>query len=129
MSSLDDAPHGEGLARPAALAADHRAAEDLNPFLVALPDPHPHIHRVPDGEFGTIGPQVLVFEVVQAAHVVLPKAGSACAERSRKPSPVLTAIGADEDFGTIRFSFGRDTTPAEVETAAELLVNAVNDFK
>jgi cysteine desulfurase len=60
---------------------------------------------------------------------VLVSAGSACSERSRKPSPVLTAIGADKDYGTIRFSFGRDTTAEDVRNACQVLIDAVNDFK
>ncbi|MCG8419423.1 MAG: cysteine desulfurase [Proteobacteria bacterium] len=59
---------------------------------------------------------------------VLVSAGSACSERSRKPSPVLTAIGASRDDGTIRFSFGRDTTRQDIERAAEILIDAVKDF-
>lgn len=59
---------------------------------------------------------------------VLVSAGSACAERSRKPSPVLTAIGVGPDWGTLRFSFGRETTVDEVERAAEILVAAVESF-
>jgi len=59
---------------------------------------------------------------------VLVSAGSACAERDRKPSPVLTAIGVSQDRGTIRFSFGRDTTRDEVERAAQILSDAVRDF-
>jgi cysteine desulfurase len=59
---------------------------------------------------------------------VLVSAGSACAERSRKPSPVLTAIGVGAEWGTLRFSFGRDTTVEQVEQAAEILVEAVKSF-
>ena len=56
---------------------------------------------------------------------VLVSAGSACSERDRRPSPVLMAIGLGPDFGTVRLSFGRETTSAEVEKAAEILVDAV----
>lgn len=59
---------------------------------------------------------------------VLVSAGSACSERNRKPSPVLTAIGVGQDRGTMRFSFGRDTTRDEVERAAQILSDAVRDF-
>jgi cysteine desulfurase len=56
---------------------------------------------------------------------VLVSAGSACSERDRRPSPVLQAIGLGPDFGTVRLSFGRETTSAEVEKAAGILVDAV----
>ncbi len=59
---------------------------------------------------------------------VMVSAGSACSERDRKPSPVLTAIGLPADFGTIRFSFGRETTLEHVNAAAEILASAVRGF-
>jgi cysteine desulfurase len=59
---------------------------------------------------------------------VLVSAGSACSERDRKPSPVLEAIKLPADYGTVRLSFGRDTTAAEVEQAAEILTDAVRSF-
>ena len=51
--------------------------------------------------------------------------GSACAERDVKPSAVLAAIGLGPDWGVARFSFERATTEAEVDRAAEILVDAV----
>jgi cysteine desulfurase len=59
---------------------------------------------------------------------VLVSAGSACAERDRRPSPVLSAIGLGPEFGTVRLSFGRQTTAAEVERAAAILVDAVRSI-
>jgi cysteine desulfurase len=56
---------------------------------------------------------------------VLVSAGSACSERDRRPSPVLQAIGLGPDYGTVRMSFGRETTSADVEKAAAILVDAV----
>ncbi len=60
---------------------------------------------------------------------VLVSAGSACSERDRKPSPVLRAIGLPPDFGTLRFSFGRDTTDDDVKEAARVLVDAASTFR
>lgn len=60
---------------------------------------------------------------------IMVSAGSACSERSRKPSPVLTAIGLGEEFGTLRFSFGAETTLEEVEDAAGALVEAVRELR
>ncbi len=59
---------------------------------------------------------------------VLVSAGSACAERDRKPSPVLTAIGLPQSFGTVRLSFSRETTLEQVERAAGILIEAVRSF-
>jgi cysteine desulfurase len=59
---------------------------------------------------------------------VLVSAGSACAARSSNPSPVLQAIGVGAEVGTLRFSFGRDTTADEIDRAARMLIEAVRDF-
>ncbi len=66
---------------------------------------------------------------VMESRGVLVSAGSACAERSRKPSPVLSALGLGADWGTLRMSFGRDTTRDHVNTAAGLLAEAIADLK
>ncbi len=60
---------------------------------------------------------------------VLVSAGSACAEKSRKPSPVLTAIGVPKTHGTLRISFGRDTTDEDITIASEILIDAVRSFQ
>jgi cysteine desulfurase len=60
---------------------------------------------------------------------VLVSAGSACSERDRKPSPVLTAIGLDRAYATLRFSFGRFTSAGDVERAAGLLPDAIRDLR
>ena len=60
---------------------------------------------------------------------VLVSAGSACAERSRKPSAVLQAIGVPESYGTVRLSFGRDTDRSDVERASKILIDAVRGFQ
>lgn len=59
---------------------------------------------------------------------VLVSAGSACSSRTRNPSPVLQAIGTSPEVGTLRFSFGRDTTADEIDRAARILIEAVRDF-
>ena len=48
-------------------------------------------------------------------------AGSACSSASIKPSHVLTAMGLTEEEvrSSIRFSFGKNNTEAEVMAAAE----------
>ena len=53
-------------------------------------------------------------------------AGSACASEQNKPSRILAAIGLStrEARGSIRLGFGRYTTMAELEQAAELINTA-----
>ena len=54
--------------------------------------------------------------------------GSACTSDNEEPSHVLKAMGLAQDIinGTVRFSFGRDTTLEEVQYASELYGNSVN---
>lgn len=59
---------------------------------------------------------------------VLVSAGSACSERDRKASPVLEAIGLPAEYGVLRVSFGSFTTAEEIDTAAEILVDALRSF-
>lgn len=53
--------------------------------------------------------------------------GSACASGATEPSPTLLAmrVPADRLRSSVRFSFGRDTTAAEVEEAARRIVAVV----
>jgi cysteine desulfurase len=60
---------------------------------------------------------------------VLVSAGSACAEKSRKPSPVLQAIKVPKSYGTVRLSFGRDTSEEDIDKASAILVDAVKSFQ
>jgi len=54
--------------------------------------------------------------------------GSACTSDHEEPSHVLKAMGLAQDIinGTIRFSFGRNTTLEEAQCASELYGNSVN---
>jgi cysteine desulfurase len=54
-------------------------------------------------------------------------AGSACAAGSLEPSHVVAAVGLSERFatGVLRFSLGRATTEAEVDTAAATVCKVV----
>jgi len=52
--------------------------------------------------------------------------GSACNSRSGEPSYVLRALGRDSQLAqsSLRFSFGRDTTTAQIDTAIEMVSEA-----
>ena len=56
---------------------------------------------------------------------------SACTSNSLQPSHVLKAMGIEDEIaqGTIRFSFGKNISRAEVDYAVEVLTNAVKKLR
>jgi cysteine desulfurase len=58
-------------------------------------------------------------------------AGSACAAGSLEPSHVVAALGLGERHrrGVIRFSLGRDTTPAEVDAVVQRLPSTIASMR
>jgi cysteine desulfurase len=54
--------------------------------------------------------------------------GSACSAGSLEPSHVMSAMGVDKNSANslVRFSLGRDSTLAEVQTAESVLKNVIN---
>jgi cysteine desulfurase len=57
--------------------------------------------------------------------------GSACASGSSEPSPVLLAMGCENDQieGSLRFSLGAFTTAADVDEAARRIFNVVKHLQ
>lgn len=57
--------------------------------------------------------------------------GSACTSASLEPSYVLRALGVSEDMAhtSLRIGIGRFTTEAEIDKAAELIINAVKKLR
>jgi cysteine desulfurase len=57
--------------------------------------------------------------------------GSACSSGSLEPSPVIRAIGRDDELarGSIRFSLGKDTTEEEIAYVLEVLPRAVENLR
>jgi cysteine desulfurase len=53
--------------------------------------------------------------------------GSACSSGTLEPSPVIRALGRDEEMarGSIRFSFGKDNTDEDVDYVVEVLQTVV----
>ncbi len=58
---------------------------------------------------------------------VMASAGAACSSGSLEPSPILLAMGVPEQVahGSIRFSFARDTTDAEIDDAVPIITEVV----
>jgi cysteine desulfurase len=57
--------------------------------------------------------------------------GSACSSGTLEPSPVIKALGHDDELarGSIRFSFGNDNTEAEVDYVVDVLARAVDKLR
>ena len=57
--------------------------------------------------------------------------GSACSSGTLEPSPVIRALGVDDELarGSIRFSFGKDNPEADVDYTVEVLVRAVERLR
>jgi len=57
--------------------------------------------------------------------------GSACSSGSLEPSPVIRAIGRDDELarGSIRFSLGKDTSAADIAYVLEVLPRAVENLR
>ena len=57
--------------------------------------------------------------------------GSACSSGSLEPSPVIRALGRDDELarGSIRFSFGKDNSEEDVDYVLEVLPRAVENLR
>ena len=57
--------------------------------------------------------------------------GSACSSGTLEPSPVIRALGVDDEIarGSIRFSFGQDNTEADVDYTVAVLAQAVERLR
>ncbi len=57
--------------------------------------------------------------------------GSACSSGTLEPSPVIQALGRDDELarGSIRFSFGKDNTDEDVDYVLEVLTHAVESLR
>jgi cysteine desulfurase len=57
--------------------------------------------------------------------------GSACSSGTIEPSPVIRALGRDDELarGSIRFSFGKDNTETDVDYAVEMTARAVDSLR
>jgi cysteine desulfurase len=57
--------------------------------------------------------------------------GSACSSGTLEPSPVIRALGVHDELarGSIRFSFGKENTEADVDYTVEVLTRAVERLR
>jgi len=57
--------------------------------------------------------------------------GSACSSGTLEPSPVIRALGRNDELarGSIRFSFGKDNSEADVDYVVEVLIDVVQRLR
>jgi cysteine desulfurase len=85
---------------------------------------HP-VQRLPN-TLNVLFPEVSGRRLLECCPGVFASNGSACHADSEQPSAILTALGIppQQALGSVRFSLGRHTSRADIETAASQLVAA-----
>jgi len=132
-----------GLGRAAEIAKNEMATEAARltklreRFLSAIRERLPevflngdHTHRLP-------GNLNLSFAYVEGEGLMMGikdlcvSSGSACTSASLEPSYVLRALGVEEELAhtSLRIGFGRFTTEAEVDYAADRIIEAVSKLR
>jgi cysteine desulfurase len=91
------------------LVPDHRRA----PHILAL---------------GIAGVPASALRNVLSSRGVYISTGSACADADTQASPALETIGLPADHGMVRLSFGLETSPDEVATAATILADVASEL-
>ncbi len=144
-AGTENVPAIVGLARALELAEADRSAEA--PRVAALRDRLEKgiLSRVANVRVNGAGAERVAgllnvcFEQIEGEGVVLMlshqgiscSTGSACTSSSREPSHVLAAMGVPPRVaqGSVRFSLGRDNTPAEIDRTLDALVDVVTRLR
>jgi cysteine desulfurase len=132
-----------GLGEAAAICAREMAAEGerlkalRDRFHKAITRELPEVYLNGDLEHRLPGNLNLSFAYVEGEGLMMGikdlsvSSGSACTSESLEPSYVLRALGVEEELAhtSLRIGFGRFTTEAEVDYAAERIVQAVSKLR
>lgn len=106
-----------------------RKVAEVIPELVFNGDPARRLPHLSNISFRYIeGEGLLINLDLQGVAV---STGSACSSGTLEPSPVIRALGVDDEIarGSIRFSFGKDNTEADVDYTVDVLVQAVERLR
>jgi cysteine desulfurase len=124
--AISQMPH----ARTRWLELAARATNILDERAVAYRKLVPDVRRAPHIlALGITGVPATAMRTVMSSRGVYLSTGSACAEGTSKPSPVLVSLGLPENAGMVRLSFGIDTQMADIETATSLLADVIGELK
>ena len=93
------------------------------PQVQVIGDRAPRLPNTSNLAFVGVDRQAMLMALDQAG--VACSSGSACASGSSEPSPVLVAMGLDRSVidGSIRFSLGASTKPAEIDEACRRILS------
>ena len=118
-------------------ADDQKHAEKLTQQALNFVDKWPNTfingnsqHRVAGVLSITIEDVASAGLMVRVPHIAF-SSGSACTSASVEPSHVLSALGFSEECAdsTIRISFGRFTTPSDIDMAMSAIGNAIKELR
>jgi cysteine desulfurase len=132
-----------GLGKAAEIAKAEMASENArllglrDRFMKAVNDKLPEVFLNGDLEHRLAGNLNLSFAYVEGEGLMMGikdlsvSSGSACTSASLEPSYVLRALGVEEELAhtSLRIGFGRFTTEAEVDYAAERIIQAVSKLR
>ncbi|MFM7347466.1 MAG: IscS subfamily cysteine desulfurase [Tagaea sp.] len=132
-----------GLGKAAEIAKAEMATENerllrlRDRFMKTVNDKLPEVFLNGDLEHRLPGNLNLSFAYVEGEGLMMGikdlsvSSGSACTSASLEPSYVLRALGVEEELAhtSLRIGFGRFTTEAEVDYAAERIVQAVSKLR
>jgi cysteine desulfurase len=132
-----------GMGKAAELAANEMEADSrhtkklFDRFVGAIQSNASEVYLNGDREKRYHGNVNLSFSYIEGESMILAikdlavSSGSACTSSSLEPSYVLRALGLDDAMAhtSIRFGFGRFTTEAEVDYAAQLMLSKINTLR
>ena len=99
------------------------------PDVIQNGDVRNRLPNISNLSFGSIEGEGLLINLDMQGIAV--STGSACSSGSLEPSPVIRALGSDDERarGAVRFSFGRFNTDADVDRTLDVLPVAVENLR
>ena len=126
--ALDERPAASDMLAQRIRSFEQRLADAI-PDVQFLVNSACHLPVIRTVLFEGIQGGVLLQELDRAG--ICASSGSACSSGSDNVSHVLEAMGVDEDIirSAVRFSFSPSTSKAELDRAADLIIEAVRSFQ